>query len=88
MPQRPNIILILSDQHNPAVAGYEGDRFVQTPSLDRLAASGVQLRNAYCGSPLCVPSRVSMLTSLLPSRTGVQCNSQSLYSDIPTTPRS
>ena len=84
MPQQPNIILILSDQHNPAVAGYEGDEFVQTPNLDRLAASGAQLRNAYCGSPLCVPSRISMLSSLLPSRTGVQCNSQSLYSDIPT----
>ena len=84
MPQQPNIILILSDQHNPAVAGYEGDAFVRTPNLDRLAAAGVQLRNGYCGSPLCVPSRVSMLTSLLPSRTGVLCNNQSLYSDIPT----
>ena len=59
---RPNILWILSDQHNPHVAGFEGcDRCV-TPHLDRLAASGTTFRAAYCQAPVCVPSRVSMLT--------------------------
>ena len=84
MPLQPNIVFILSDQHNPRVAGYEGDAWVRTPNLDRLAQSGARLANCYCGSPLCVPSRVAMLSSLLPSRTGVYNNNQSLHSDIPT----
>ena len=58
---RPNLLYIHSDQHNPAVTGCYGDPFVQTPNLDHLAAKGVQFNNCYCPSPICVPSRMSML---------------------------
>ncbi|MHC4872548.1 MAG: sulfatase-like hydrolase/transferase [Planctomycetota bacterium] len=81
---KPNIIFILSDQHNAQVAGYEGDKYVRTPNLDKLAESGSSLRNCYCGAPLCVPSRISLLTGLLPNTSGVYNNMQSLSSDIPT----
>ncbi|MCZ0940552.1 MAG: sulfatase-like hydrolase/transferase, partial [Caldilineaceae bacterium] len=60
--QRPNILLIMSDEHDPAVAGCYGHPLVQTPHLDRLAAGGVLFENAYCNNPICVPSRMSFLT--------------------------
>ena len=55
----PNILVIMSDEHNHRVAGFAGNRTVETPHLDRLAARGVVFENAYCNSPLCVPSRLA-----------------------------
>lgn len=63
MPSRPNILWLLSDQHNPKIAGYAGDPYARTQALDSLAARSVRFGAAYCNSPLCVPSRLSMLTS-------------------------
>ncbi|MFO7870457.1 MAG: sulfatase-like hydrolase/transferase [Kiritimatiellia bacterium] len=60
--RRPNIVLIVSDQHNPHVAGYAGNRFVRTPNLDRISAEGVVFKSAYCSSPVCGPSRMSYMT--------------------------
>ena len=51
-PNRPNILFIQSDQHNPAVTGCYGDPVVETPNLDRLAARGARLTSAYCPSPI------------------------------------
>ena len=64
----PNLLYIHSDQHNPYVTGCYGDPLVETPNLDRLAAEGVVLENVYCPSPICVPSRMSMLSGRYPSR--------------------
>jgi choline-sulfatase len=75
---KPNIIYILSDQHNPTVMGNAGDPYIRTPNLDRLYREGSSLENCYCGSPLCVPSRSAMLSGLLPSHTGVYNNMQAL----------
>lgn len=81
---RPNILYIQSDQHNPAVMGNAGDSVVSTPHLDRLAARGTAFSNAYCASPICVPSRVSMLTGRHPHENRVWTNSHGLDSSIPT----
>ena len=78
---QPNIIYFFSDQHHFAKSGFMGDRFAVTPNLDSLAQNGVTLDTCYCNSPLCVPSRSSMLTGLLPSRTGILNNMQMLPSD-------
>jgi choline-sulfatase len=61
---RPNILMLFSDQHNARMAGFMGNTIVQTPSLDRLAARGVVFDNAYCSSPLCSPSRQSFMAGL------------------------
>lgn len=61
--QRPNVLLIMTDQHAPRVAGFAGDPVVQTPHLDALAARSVQFDTAVCASPCCTPSRMSMLTA-------------------------
>lgn len=78
---KKHIIFLLSDQHNAAIVGFAGDKYVRTPNLDKLAASGVVFDNCYCNSPLCVPSRASMLSGLLPNQTGVYNNMQALPSD-------
>lgn len=80
----PNILFLLSDQHNALVAGYAGDPYVRTPNLDRLAVRGTVLSNGYCASPLCVPSRMALLSGRYPDATGVFSNNQSLPSDVPT----
>ncbi|MBM3549129.1 MAG: DUF4976 domain-containing protein [Alphaproteobacteria bacterium] len=81
---RPNLLYILSDQHARHVTGCYGDKLVQTPNLDRLAASGVTFDNAYCPSPICVPSRMSMLTARHPSAQDCWTNDDFLASDSPT----
>jgi len=81
---RPNILFIESDQHNPAVIGAYGDSVIKTPNLDALAARGVVFTNNYCASPICVPSRTSMLTGQHPYQNEVWTNSQYLHSAIPT----
>ncbi len=80
----PNIIVILSDQHNPHVCGCEGDRVVRTPALDALARGGVRFTSAYCPSPLCVPSRIGFMTAKYPSRVGCYDNGGILAPDAPT----
>jgi choline-sulfatase len=82
--QRPNLLYIHSDQHNPYVTGCYGDPLVQTPHLDNLTAQGVVFENVYCPSPICVPSRMSMLSGRYPHENEVWTNSHTLDSGIPT----
>jgi N-sulfoglucosamine sulfohydrolase len=60
--ERPNILVAIADDWGWPHAGAYGDRFVKTPTFDRLAAQGVLFRNAFCASPSCTPSRGSLLT--------------------------
>ena len=82
--RRPNFLIILSDQHSPHIAGCYGDPVVRTPHLDALAARGVRFTDAYCASPLCGPSRMSLMTGRLPSHTRAYTNECALAQDIPT----
>lgn len=81
---RPNILILMSDQHACRFLGSDNNAEISTPNLDALAASGVRFQNCYCGSPLCVPSRISWLTGRACHETGVWNNDHSLSSDIPT----
>ena len=83
-PNRPNLLYIHSDQHSPHVTGCYGNDLVDTPNLDRLAASGVMFDNVYCCSPICVPSRMSMLSGRHPYQNEVWTNEHGLDSRIPT----
>ncbi len=84
MTQRPNLLFLFSDQHAQRVAGCYGDRMALTPNLDALAARGVTFDNCYCPSPLCVPSRMSMLTGRHPSAQACWTNDDHLPTDAPT----
>ncbi len=72
MSRRPNILFILSDQHNAKVLGCRGHPDVKTPNLDRLAAGGVRFENAITQNPICTPSRVSWLS-------GQYCHNHGYY---------
>ena len=78
---QPNIIYFLSDQHNFGISGFMGDSDVLTPNMDKMADQGIVLENCYCNSPLCVPSRMSMLSGVLPTRTGILNNMQMYPTD-------
>lgn len=54
-----NLIVIMSDEHNPKIIGANGHRVVQTPNIDALAARGTMFTSAYTSSPVCVPARAS-----------------------------
>ncbi len=57
-----NVLLLISDEHNPLYSEPYGHAFVQTPNMVRLAEEGTLFRNAYCPSPLCMPSRSAFLS--------------------------
>lgn len=62
--QKPNIIFILTDDHRREALGYAGNNIVQTPEMDKLAASGIYFKNAFVTTPICAASRASLLTGL------------------------
>ena len=64
MPSAKNLLVIMSDEHNPKVSGHAGHPVVSTPHLDWLAASGTRFTSAYTPSPICVPARASFITGL------------------------
>ena len=70
MSKRPNVLFVLSDQHNAKVLGHKGHPDVLTPNLDRMAAQGVRFENAIAQNPICTPSRVSYLTGQYPHNHG------------------
>ena len=84
MPEQHNVLLLISDQHSKYHIGAYGDPLVRTPHLDQLASQGVRFTNAYCASPVCVPSRMSFMTCRTPSNNRVWNNNHLLHSGIPT----
>jgi arylsulfatase A-like enzyme len=69
--ERPNILLIVSDDQGYPDLGCIGSKPVKTPHLDRLAASGVRGTSFYVTWPACTPSRGSLLTGRYPQRNGL-----------------
>lgn len=61
---RQNVIVIMSDEHDPRVMGCAGHPVVRTPFLDALAARGTRHVNAYTPSPICVPARAAFATGM------------------------
>ncbi len=81
---RPNILLVMFDQMSALSLPCYGHPVVQAPNLASIAEAGVVFENAYCNSPLCSPSRFSMLTGRLPSRIGAYDNAAEFPSSQPT----
>jgi len=70
MPDRPNVLVLMTDEHRPGVLGFAGDDVARTPTLDHLAETGVVFENAYTPAPSCVPARQSLRTGKLPRTWG------------------
>ena len=85
LASRPNILLLMADQLTPFVLpAYGHMQRASTPHLDALAAGGVVFDSAYCASPLCAPSRYSLMSGRLPSRIGAYDNAAELRADTLT----
>ena len=76
-PARPNIILLMGDDHGWEEVGYYGHPYVKTPFLDDMAASGLRLDNFYA-QPVCSPTRGNVLTGRHPNRYGTFTPGRSL----------
>lgn len=79
---KPNVLFIAIDDLNDWVGPLGGHPQVVTPNFDKLAARGTTMTNAHCQSPLCNPSRASIMTSLRPTTTGVY-SLQPWFRDVP-----
>mgnify|MGYP002409807234 CR=1 FL=1 len=82
--KKPNILMIMTDQFNPRFIGAYGESFPKTPHLDRLAGTGVIFEDFYCNSPLCAPSRASLVSGRYASTIGVYDNGAEFRASIPT----
>ena len=75
---RPNILFIMTDQQHAGMMSCTGNKWLKTPAMDSLAREGVRFERAYCANPVCVPSRTSMATGVMPGRLGVFDNSSGM----------
>ena len=74
--QPPNIILIVADDLGYGDLGCYGQKDIQTPVLDRMAAEGMRFTNFYAGSTVCAPSRAALMTGLHTGHTLIRGNSE------------
>ena len=84
MTKAPDILFIFSDQHAQRVSGPYGDTVAKTPALDCLAQEGMTFENCYTPSPICLPTRMAMLTGRNPHDTEVWTNNDILPMRYPT----
>lgn len=82
-PERPNVLVIITDQQHAGMLGSAGNRWLKTPAMDSLAQTGVRFERAYCVNPVCVPSRTGMFTGYTPARLGIEVNSDKAKVRIP-----
>lgn len=81
--KKPNMLVILSDEHQAQALSCAGHPLVQTPNLDRLAARGTRFTNAYTPSPICVPARASFATGRYAHETRLWDNAMPYSGQIP-----
>jgi len=82
---RPNILLLMTDEHRGDALGIEGHPVLQTPYLDSIGGGGFHFRRAYSASPVCVPARRTLMTGTKASTHGVFMN-YNTHLDLPTLP--
>jgi choline-sulfatase len=82
--QRFNLLFLMSDQHQRAASGCYGNAAVRTPNIDSLARHSVRFTSTYCPSPVCVPSRGSLITGQYAHTHGAKILQDPLPAGIPT----
>ena len=84
MAKQPNILILQADQLTAGALACYGGKVAKTPHMDRLAREGVVFESFYTNSPLCAPSRFSMMSGQLPSAIGAYDNAAEFAADVPT----
>ena len=84
MPERPNLVFIMSDQQRHDTIACYGNGWIQTPRLNALADQSYVFESAYVTQPVCTPARASILTGLYPHTAGPVVNNIVLPADTPT----
>ncbi len=82
--RRPNVVLLYTDQQRWDALRCAGNQHIHTPNLDALADDGALFTHSYCNSPVCMPSRQSMLSGQYPSSVGTTCNGVEMPEDMLT----
>lgn len=80
--EKPNIILIFTDQQHANMMSAAGNPYLKTPAIDLLAKNGIMFTRAYCTSPVCGPARSSIISGRMPHETGVEWNGQTMRDNI------
>ncbi len=80
---RPNIVLIITDQHHAGAIAACGNRHLRTPAMDHLCRSGFRFVQSHSTDPVCSPARSSIFTGRMPSETGVTSNGIAIREGIP-----
>jgi arylsulfatase A-like enzyme len=70
---RPNVVVIMTDNHGAWTLGCYGNKDIRTPHIDRLAAQGLRFTRCYSSNAVCSPTRATFLTGLIPSQHGIHC---------------
>ncbi len=74
MKDKPNILLIMTDQQSSTMMSCTGNKDLKTPAMDSMAKTGLRFDNAYCTQPLCIPQRCSMFAGKMPHELGITFN--------------
>ena len=69
--RRPNLLFIIADDLAAWMTGCYGNRVIRTPHIDRLAAAGTRFENGFVCTPICSPSRATLMTGRIPPQTGI-----------------
>ena len=84
MSEQPNLLILMADQLTAGALPAYGNRTAKTPHIDRLAGAGAVFDSFYCNSPLCAPSRFSLMSGRLPSKIGAYDNAAEFAAQVPT----
>jgi choline-sulfatase len=80
--KRPNILFIITDQQHAGMMSCTSNKWLKTPAMDKLAASGIRFDRAYACNPVCIPNRFSLQTGLMPSAIGMGQNGDSARAEV------
>lgn len=81
MAERPNVLLVISDQQRADTLGFRGETPCRTPHMDRLAAEGASFERALTPCPLCLPARAATFTGLYPHQNDMLDNGTSALTE-------
>jgi len=86
MPSQPNILFFMTDEQKASASSVWGNPFVRTPFQERMAAEGVVFEHAYSQSPICTPTRASIMTGTSPLVHQVYCHQNHAPPNLPQLP--